>query len=624
LRAFSTEILRSPRAICALSLIAACLLAGCRSAADYRAQADGVANKIIEQKQQEVLGRTEAMDIVSPADTLRRRLLLDQNLPYSTPMSLGVHDLPRNEYWNPEKHLISGEPASPVRVEEPLRLTILDALQISARSSRDYQAAKEKVFTVALDLDLERNDFRNTFAGMLSGLLNHDRGGDEPVTGTHGEADASIRRTLKSGIELTTAIALDLVKLLTQDRASSFGITADATISIPLLRGAGRMIVAEPLTQAERNVVYAIYEFERFKKTFAVRVANDYLSVLQQLQEVANEEESYKRLIASARRTRRLADAGRIPETQFDQGVQDELRARSRWISARQSYASRLDSFRVLLGLPADAELELDTKELELLLDSLKEFTAEVDIADYADTIPPADAPIVLQEPSGENAGPWELDPGKAVKLALDNRLDLRVAKGEVEDAERKVMVAADSLRAELSLLGSASAGQGRSISSAGSDDARLDPNEGTYSALLDLDLPLERVAERTTYRKRLIALEQAVRNLQDLEDRTKLDVRAALRALLEARESLKIQGQAVTLAEKRVKSTDLFLQAGRAEVRDVLDAQEALLSAQNALIDAAVRYRITELELQRDMGLLQVDEKGLWQENIPQEEEPS
>jgi hypothetical protein len=48
------------------------------------------------------------------------------------------------------------------------------------------------------------------------------------------------------------------------------------------------------------------------------------------------------------------------------------------------------------------------------------------------------------------------------------------------------------------------------------------------------------------------------------------------------------------------------------------------LLSAQNALIDAAVRYRITELELQRDMGLLQVDEKGLWQENIPQEEEPS
>jgi outer membrane protein TolC len=62
-----------------------------------------------------------------------------------------------------------------------------------------------------------------------------------------------------------------------------------------------------------------------------------------------------------------------------------------------------------------------------------------------------------------------------------------------------------------------------------------------------------------------------------------------------------------------------MLLEAGRVQIRDILEAQEALLSAQNALTAAVINYRITELELQRDMGLLKVDEKGLWQEFDPE-----
>ena len=45
-------------------------------------------------------------------------------------------------------------------------------------------------------------------------------------------------------------------------------------------------------------------------------------------QALEESEENYRRLIASARRARRLADAGRLPEFQLDQALQDELRAR--------------------------------------------------------------------------------------------------------------------------------------------------------------------------------------------------------------------------------------------------------------------------------------------------------
>jgi len=83
--------------------------------------------------------------------------------------------------------------------------------------------------------------------------------------------------------------------------------------------------------------------------------------------------------------------------------------------------------------------------------------------------------------------------------------------------------------------------------------------------------------------------------------------------ALLKSRESLKIQAQSVVAAQKRVKSSNLFLEAGRARILNLLDAQESLVLAQNSLTSAVISYRMAKLELQPDMGLLQVDESGLW-----------
>ena len=132
------------------------------------------------------------------------------------------------------------------------------------------------------------------------------------------------------------------------------------------------------------------------------------------------------------------------------------------------------------------------------------------------------------------------------------------------------------------------------------------------------LDLPLERTGEQNAYRNSYISLERSVRDVQALEDQIKLDIRGALRHLLRTRESYRIQAMSVKLARRRVESTSLFLDAGRAEVRDMLEAQESLVQAQNALTSALVNYRIAELELQRDMGVLQVDDEGLWHEYEP------
>lgn len=618
------------------------LSAGCRSAADHRRHADRVAYDIVEQKQREGLGEVEPFTIEQPVDTLRRRLMVAQGLPYADPASLGSTDLepiaqwPDDDYLDPASRPVvdpvvavpQGDREQPV---EPLRLTLFEALQVAARSSRTYQDRKEAVFLAALDLDLERDFFRPVFGAGLDNTITADLTDGDTVATNQTTGALSLTQRFKNGMTLTGLIGIDLVKMLSPGKESSLGVFADATVSVPLLRGAGRFIVTEPLTQAERDALYAIYLFENFKREFAVDIASDYLSVLQQLDQVENAAENYARLITAGRRARALEQAGVLPPIQVDQAVQDELRARDRWIDAQQAYERQLDAFKLTLGLPTDAEIELAPEELTRLAEAAQEAVGQVTVVQPADEatarrggsamldVPAADAAVELSPPTRAEAGPFELDEPVAIGLALDHRLDLAVSAGQVLDAQRAVAVRADRLRPELTLVGRAATGERRGLGSAGLDNStRLRLDRATYDALLTLDLPLERTAERNLYRESLIALEQSVRDYQALEDQVKFQIRADLRRLLVSREGLRIQAQAVKVADRRRDNADLLLQAGRADIRDVLEAQEDLVDAQNALTNALVSYRIAELELQRDIGLLNVDSTGLWEEFDP------
>lgn len=567
------------------------------------------------------MGRAEPFSIERPSDILRRRLMVEQDLPRVSEASLGADQLKTIQHW-PEKGYPSASSSSsegqiPIEPNKPVRICLTDALQIAARNSATYQAQKESVFQTALSLDLTRNNFRNIFRAAADAQVSANANMEPTQTTLDESASADVTRTLKNGIDLTGGLAVSLANLLTGGSGSTLGLTGDASVSIPLLRGAGRHIASESLVQAERNLMYAIWEFERYKRTFAVSIAREYFNALRQMDSLANAQANYRSAVQSARFSRRRADAGRMAEIEVDQAVQRELSARNQWISAQEQLKSRLDAMKNTLGLPTDALIELDPNDLtqlrgraEEMLERLRSAPAQ---SDANDTAPQADAPVELVPANYEDAGPFEIEEALAVRLAFENRVDLLVALGEVYDAQRQVVVRADALRAELNLGGSASLVDN-------DDDGRLRFDGGRYAALLSFDLPIERTSERNAYRNSLISLERAVRAVQTLEDQVKLSIREALRGLLESRESLKIQAQSVVVAEKRVKSSTLFLEAGRIQIRDLLDAQDAFLDAQNSLTSAFVNYRIAELELQRDLDVLQVNEQGLWQEFSPKD----
>lgn len=598
-----------------LLVLTVLLMSSCADPQDYLKESNEVTYEIIKEKQDEALGKTEPFTIIPPSTTLREKLLIDQYLPVTHAASYGSDNLQPIENWPeityPEKKPASDFHNPPWFSEEPLIINNLEALQIASRNSREYQAVKEDVFRTALALDLERDDFRHTYTGLLQTLFETDMSGDDSVSGLRASSTVGWSRKLESGIELMSALAIDLVKLLTLDRESSFGIFADASISIPLMRGAGKHIVTENLTQAERNTVYAIYRFERFKRSFAVNITSRFLLVLEQLEEVKTNEENYKNLILSAKRARRLADAGRLPEVEVDQAIQNALRARDRWYTTILNSEKRLDNFKILLGLPPDSMLQLDSDELEQL-SHLELITTETAAA--------LDA-LSMKIPNRTEAYPFTLQESDMIDTALDNRLDLKISQGQVYDKQRGVAVAANGLLPEVTLLGSAQFGERRNLSSADSPNSQLRPEKGVYSALLNLDLPFERTSERNAFRNSIIDLERSIRQMQELEDQVKLDIRDRFRDLAETWERIKIQSQAVEVAKRRVVSTNLFLEAGRVQIRDLLEAQEALVQTKNSLTGALVDYRIAELELQRDMGVLTVSDTGLYQEFNPDQE---
>ena len=483
----------------------------------------------------------------------------------------------------------SNVPPSPddIRIENSLPvsgvISLAEAIAIATAHNRDYQRQKEQLYLTALDLTLMRHRFVRQWFGTVDASYVRDSADEELSSG----ARTGFDQMLADGARISTSIAIDWTRFLTGDPRTSLGSVLSASVTQPLLRGRGRTVAQENLTQAERNALYQIRSFNRYRQTFVVSLVDAYYRVLQRRDTVTNAENNFNSRVESRKRLEMEAEAGRKPPFEVDQARQSELGARDSHVQALQAYEQQLDEFKIILSLPTRAEIELDQNELKAL-ETLGVFKPDYDL----------------------NA---------AIETALAQRLDLANSADAVQDSERKVVVAADNLGVELNLIGSAGVN-----STPETEFQRLQFNNGTYLLGLEADLPLDRKAERNAYREALIALEQRRREFQGDVDNVELDVRRAYRQLQEYSERYSTQKNSLDLSVTRVESTTFLLQAGRVTTRDLLDSQDALLGAQNNVTAALVDHAIAKLSFFRDVGLLQVRPDGMWEQGGPVEKSDS
>ncbi len=452
-------------------------------------------------------------------------------------------------------------------------LTLPQAVAIATAYNREYQTQKEELYIKALDLRLTRHDFEKQYFGVVTGGYNADR--NDEVVGI--EANFGFNQLLAQGTIITTRVALAWADVLTGNMRSGLTSILSATITQPLLRGSERKVVLENLTQAERDTLYQVRAFNRFRQTFVVSVISRYYGVLQLWDVMESAQKNCDTLGLLIGKVETLANAGRIPKLELERVRQEKLRAYDEYIQARKQYQQALDEFKITLSLPTNAEFQLDTKVLEALKNS------EMKMPNFSDT--------------------------EAIETALLRRLDLVNVADAVTDAERKVYVAADSLRAELNLVGSADASSARRA-----DRQTLNRTREDYSLGFELDLPLDRVPEQSVYRKALLTLNQRQREYEQASDTVKLEVRNAYRDLTEAAQRYSVQTEASELAEKRYNNTLTLLQYGRASSRRVLNALEDMLDARNNSTQALVAFAVASLNFYSDTGVLYVRPDGMWE----------
>lgn len=468
--------------------------------------------------------------------------------------------------------------------EEPDLLSLSDTLAIAIANSRSYQTRKESLFIQALNLTEVQKDFNWDYSASASADASYTtfKDGSAETFGDNG-VDANLAvgmgKTLASGARISLGFSQNLLSYFTNPDISDANNALSFSVVQPLLNGFGPLVTKEPLRQAERDMVYAVREFKRFQQDFVIDITSQYYATLRSKDQLINAQKNLESTVASREQTESYAKAGRIADFEAAQARQSELNAADRWSIAQADYQSALDNFRFTLGLPIDLNIAPDSAELDSL----------------------AERGLVGLDITRE----------EAIDSAMSNRLDLITSREQVEDKERKLEIQRRNFLPNLDVSYDI--------------DKELDGSSGTdvsQNLGVTLDLPLDWTEKRNDYRISQITLEREIRNLEEEEWNVLRDVRSLWRKLERNRSVYKNRLLSVTLAERRVENTTLLLKQGKALTRDLLDAQDDLLSSRNEATSALVDYTINRLSFWNAIERFEIDPKGMWYEQVDSDTE--
>ena len=458
-----------------------------------------------------------------------------------------------------------------------VKLALADCLEVAFRNSRSFQTRREALYTAALAL-------ANTRRGWDFPLFDGGAAGSagRAVVNRAGEmnfGEAAVGPTLTQrfihGGALTLGASVELVSDLLGWRSTSVGSLLSANFTQPLLRGAWRGLAYEEQYRAERDFLFTVLEYDRFTQEFAVDILAEYYDVLQRLDQLENERANIQRLEETFSLTKTLVTGGIRSPIEQDQAEQNLIDAKVRFQSNQQFYRNALDQFKISLGLPVRARMELD----------------------YPDAL------VALNKVGPK---PLPVDEDRALAVALRARPDVLRQTAAVRDTDRDVEIAADAFLPQLDVtLGVAAPSTGpRKF-------ARTQFHRHTREAAVAFDYELDQTDNRDAYRTALLARDAARRDWEEFLDELRLNIRRSYRSLLQSRNSYELELRNVEIAKRRRKLAVLQQKEGQASARDVLEAEDALRRAQNGVTNALISYTTTRLQFLTTLGLVGVGEKG-------------
>ena len=463
--------------------------------------------------------------------------------------------------------------AAGVPPADAVELDLRGAIRFAIDNAVEYLNAEETYIIVALALIVEQHRWQprpfNITSAEFAALGNDGRFGRTLQISN----DLGLTQRLHYGGEVSARLVVDVTRqvdgFFTQEgTAQSAELILQA--EIPFLRGAG-IAAREDLIQRSRDLIYAARAFEEFRRGFCFSLIRGYLDLVLQQQEIANA----RRQVASSRqvdqREDALVKAGRQPPFQADLAKQNTLFAVNRLAGLEERYRVAVDNYKVRIGMDPTTPLVIVPVEFEL----------------------PMPATTAAE----------------AVRLAMQYRLDLQTVADRVEDARRRVDVAANQVLPDLDVT---LAGVIPTVDSFGTDAGlNIRPDDGVYSAGAAFGWALDRTIERARLRESQIRYEQEIRDERLARDDAAVEVRSALRAIELSRFSLLLQEQNVAIAVNREAS--IAAAPDRASARDRTEALDQRRQAEDQRDRAQVDLQISILDYLLTTGQFRVSPDGLF-----------
>jgi hypothetical protein len=216
---------------------------------------------------------------------------------------------------------------------------------------------------------------------------------------------------------------------------------------------------------------------------------------------------------------------------------------------------------------------------------------------------------------------PVELTSERALEVARVARLDWMNNRATLVNTWRLITFNANALKSNLTVQFSGNMG------TITNNAVSFDPRNGNLTTSLRFDPPFTRLLERNNYRQSLINYQQDRRTLIQFEDGINQTLRQDLRVMRQLRLNLEIQRRAVAIAVRRVDKTLEDLnepprpvlpgepapQLAPTAALNLLTAISDLRNAQNNFMSVWTNYYSERMQLERDLGVMQIDDRGMW-----------
>ena len=279
------------------------------------------------------------------------------------------------------------------------------AVELSIRHSPEYQSALENLYLSAMAVSRERFNYDVRFYGGDSVLASYS--GDSSIRNS---ANVRAERRLATGGDWLIGLANSITWSLNNGTWQSSGSLLNVSVTQPLLRGAGRKVALESLTQSERNFLAAVRQMVLFRQGHYTRIVtgssgrhtsapsgssgantpslgSGFYGLLEGQIQIQNQRRNMIGLEDNLDRLKEMFEAGQLENiSQVEQTRQNLLMSQSNLLGQINTYQANIETYIRSLGLPPDLEIsisdplleqfQLTSPTLSILLGDVNEFLA--------------------------------------------------------------------------------------------------------------------------------------------------------------------------------------------------------------------------------------------------------